>query len=211
MHPQDGSGGPDSGGGQKADTARAAAGEVASTAKEQARSLAGEARAETGHVVGDVQDRLREEADNQTRKASGNLRQWSQELGSMAEHGDDGSPVGTWSDRSPTAAAAPRTSWTSGASTACWTRPVTSPGEGRWRSSWGPPWPGSRSVASSRCPPRSPVRGTRRRRRLGAGDARGRRARGTSLPRQGDPVAGEAVPPAAASEGPGRDRGSGGG
>ena len=94
MHSQDGSGGPDSGGGQKTEPARAAAGEVASTAKEQARSFVGEARSETGHVMNDVQGRLREEAEDQTRKASGNLRQWSQELESMAEHADTDSPVG---------------------------------------------------------------------------------------------------------------------
>ena len=94
MHSQDGPGGPDSGGGQTTEAARAAAGEVASTAKEQARSFAGEARSETGHVVNDVQGRLREEARTQTRKASGNLRQWSRELESMAEHADSDSPVG---------------------------------------------------------------------------------------------------------------------
>ena len=94
MHSQDGAGGPDSGGGQKTEAARAAAGEVASTAKEQARSFAGEARSETGHVMNDVQGRLREEAEDQTRKASGNLRQWSQDLESMAENADTDSPVG---------------------------------------------------------------------------------------------------------------------
>jgi len=94
MHPHEGPDGPYSGGGQKADTARAAAGEVASTAKEQARSLAGEARSETEHVVYDVQGRLRDEAESQTRKASGNLRQWSQDLESMAKHADSESPVG---------------------------------------------------------------------------------------------------------------------
>lgn len=94
MHSQEGPGGSNGGVGQKADTARAAAGEVASTAKDQARSLASQARSETGHVMDDVQGRLREEADNQTRKASGNLRHWSQDLESMAEHGEPESPVG---------------------------------------------------------------------------------------------------------------------
>lgn len=94
MHPHERSSGSDSGGGQKTEAARAAAGEVASTAKEQARSLAGEARAESGHVVNDVQTRLREEAEDQTRKASGNLRRWAQDLESMAEHSDNESPMG---------------------------------------------------------------------------------------------------------------------
>ncbi|WP_200816133.1 hypothetical protein [Nocardiopsis sp. JB363] len=94
MHSQDGSSGPDSGGGQKTEAARAAAGEVASTAKDQARSFVGEARSETGHVMNDVQGRLREEAEDRTRKASGNLREWSRELESMAEHSDTDSPVG---------------------------------------------------------------------------------------------------------------------
>ncbi|WP_017589826.1 hypothetical protein [Nocardiopsis ganjiahuensis] len=93
MYAQEGSAGPDGGGG-KVDTARAAADEVASSAKEEVRSLAGEARSETEHVVHDVQARLREEAEHQTRRASGNLRQWSQDLASMAEHGETDSPVG---------------------------------------------------------------------------------------------------------------------
>lgn len=91
MHSQEG---PGSGGGQKTEAARAAAGEVASTAKEQTRSFAGEARSETGHVINDVQARLREEAEDRAKKASGNLRRWSQDLESMAEHAETESSVG---------------------------------------------------------------------------------------------------------------------
>ncbi|MFJ9553842.1 hypothetical protein ACIRPH_08495 [Nocardiopsis sp. NPDC101807] len=213
MHPQDGSGGPDSGGGQKADTARAAAGEVASTAKEQARSLAGEARSETGHVVGDVQDRLREEADSQTRKASGNLRQWSQELGSMAEHGDDGSPVGDVvrqvAEGGRGAADFLDERGVDGlldeARDFARRRPVAFlVGAAVAGFALGRVLKVSSSVSDQGGP--------------GGGDASGRGTPavegrgGTSLPRQGAPVAGEAVPPpAAASEGPDRGSGSGGG
>ncbi|WP_017572418.1 hypothetical protein [Nocardiopsis halotolerans] len=80
-------------GGHMAATARDAAGGVASTAGDQARSLAHEARSEARHVTGDVQSRLREEAQEQTRRTSRNLRQWSEELSSMADAGDQRSPV----------------------------------------------------------------------------------------------------------------------
>ncbi|WP_227015031.1 MULTISPECIES: hypothetical protein [Nocardiopsis] len=76
-----------------AETARGTAGEVASTAREQARSLTDEARSEAKHVTGDVQNRLREEARSQTQRTSQNLRQWSEELSSMADHGNPQSPV----------------------------------------------------------------------------------------------------------------------
>lgn len=94
MHSQHGADESTHGGGQKTEAARAAADEVASTAMGQARSFVGEARSETGHVMDDVRDRLREEAESQTRKASGSLRQWSQDLDSMAEHAKTDSPVG---------------------------------------------------------------------------------------------------------------------
>lgn len=95
MRSQHGTGGPSThGGGQKTEAARVAADEIASTAMGQARSFVGEARSETEHVVGDVRDRLQEEAENQTRKATENLRQWSRDLESMAEHAETDSPVG---------------------------------------------------------------------------------------------------------------------
>lgn len=83
----------DAGSGQVTDTARAAAGDIASSAKDQARSLTDEARTEAQHLTGDVRDRLQEEARSQTRRASENLRQWSQDLDSMADRGESQSPV----------------------------------------------------------------------------------------------------------------------
>lgn len=79
--------------GQMTETARTAAGEVASSAKDQARSLVGEAREEAGHVTDDVRSRIREETQNQTQRASENLRQWSQDLAEMADQGKEESPV----------------------------------------------------------------------------------------------------------------------
>ncbi|WP_223830575.1 hypothetical protein [Nocardiopsis quinghaiensis] len=76
-----------------AETARGTASEVASTAGEQARSLTDEARSEAKHVADDVQTRLREETREQTRRTSQNLRQWSEELSSMADQGNPQSPV----------------------------------------------------------------------------------------------------------------------
>lgn len=93
MHSHEGRDGPGGTGGRLTDTARGAAGEVASTAGDQARSLAGEARTEARHVADDVQNRLREEAQEQTRRTSQNLRQWSDELSSMADSGEQDSPV----------------------------------------------------------------------------------------------------------------------
>lgn len=93
MHSREGRGGLGGTGGRLTDTARGAAGEVASTAGDQARSLAGEARSEAKHVADDVQTRLREEAQEQTRRTSQNLRQWSDELSSMADSGEQDSPV----------------------------------------------------------------------------------------------------------------------
>ncbi|WP_186356646.1 hypothetical protein [Streptomonospora sp. PA3] len=96
MHPQHGAGESESGGGRLAETAgqaRSAAGEVASTAGQEARTLAGDARVQAVHVADDVQERIRSEAQSQTRRAGENLRNWSWELESMAEHGETGSPV----------------------------------------------------------------------------------------------------------------------
>ncbi|MDE3722217.1 hypothetical protein PWG71_12540 [Nocardiopsis sp. N85] len=92
MRPLDGTEGP--GGGGKAEAARTAAREVASSAKDQVRSLAQDTRAETGHVMDDVQDQIRTEVGHLTGMASDHLRQWSQDLESMAEHGAPDSPVG---------------------------------------------------------------------------------------------------------------------
>ncbi|CAL9346728.1 hypothetical protein SUDANB121_00393 [Nocardiopsis dassonvillei] len=92
MHSNEGTGGSGKAG-ELAGTAREAAGEVASTAGEQARSLSAEARSEAVHVAEDVRSRLREEAREQTRRTSQNLRQWSDELSSMADQGVPGSPV----------------------------------------------------------------------------------------------------------------------
>ena len=94
MRPLDGTEGPGGGGGGRAEAARSAASGVASSAKGQARSLAEDTREETGHVVDDVQGRIRREMGNLTGMASDHLALWSQDLESMAEHGTPESPVG---------------------------------------------------------------------------------------------------------------------
>ncbi|MFD0802236.1 hypothetical protein ACFQZU_13050 [Streptomonospora algeriensis] len=78
---------------ETADQARSTAGEVGSTAKEHAEGLVGDARTQAGHVAEDVQSRIMSEAHSQSQRFGENLRQWSSELESMAEHGEEGSPV----------------------------------------------------------------------------------------------------------------------
>ncbi|MET7736498.1 hypothetical protein ABZT02_34830 [Streptomyces sp. NPDC005402] len=75
------------------DQARQAAGEVTTTAAEQARAVAEEARRQTGAAVQDLRSRAMEEAEGQTRRAAGVLRQWAQDLSELAEKADGDSPA----------------------------------------------------------------------------------------------------------------------
>jgi len=72
---------------------RAAAGEVAGTAKEQIQQVTHETGNQARHVVGQTRERLATEARNQSGRAAGNLRQWSDELASMTESSKPDSPV----------------------------------------------------------------------------------------------------------------------
>ncbi|MCP9998113.1 hypothetical protein LUX34_24890 [Streptomyces werraensis] len=73
--------------------ARQAAGQVAGTAAEQARAVVGEARDQAGTVVQDLRTRAVEEADGQTRRAAGTLRQWATDLTELAAHAESDSPA----------------------------------------------------------------------------------------------------------------------
>ncbi|MER6496698.1 hypothetical protein [Streptomyces griseorubiginosus] len=75
------------------DQARQAVGEVTTTAAEQAKAVAGEARRHTGAAIEDLRGRAMEEAEGQTRRAAGVLRQWAQDLSQLAEKADGESPA----------------------------------------------------------------------------------------------------------------------
>ncbi|MFH9814074.1 hypothetical protein [Streptomyces sp. NPDC017230] len=63
-----------------------AAGQVAGTAAEQARHVADEARQQAGTAIQDLRGRAMDEANGQTRRAAGTLRQWADDLSDLAEH-----------------------------------------------------------------------------------------------------------------------------
>lgn len=68
-----------------ADEARSAAGDVAGTAKDQTRRVAEEATARAREVGGTIRDRVSGEADSLARRTAHGIREWSDELESMAE------------------------------------------------------------------------------------------------------------------------------
>lgn len=76
-----------------ADQARQAAGQVAGTAAEQARNVVGEARQQAGTVIEDLRGRAIDEADGQTRRAAGTLRQWANDFSNLAAHAEHDSPA----------------------------------------------------------------------------------------------------------------------
>ncbi|MFI2422938.1 hypothetical protein ACH5A7_02325 [Streptomyces sp. NPDC018955] len=73
--------------------ARQAAGQVAGTAAEQARTVVGEARQQAGTVIEDLRTRAIDEADGQTRRAAGTLRQWANDFSNLAAHAEHDSPA----------------------------------------------------------------------------------------------------------------------
>jgi hypothetical protein len=73
--------------------ARQAADKVAAGAAEQARAVADEARQQAGSVAHDLQDRVKGEAQGQTRRASVTLRQWADDLSSLVEDASYDSPA----------------------------------------------------------------------------------------------------------------------
>jgi hypothetical protein len=72
---------------------RSAAGEVAGTAKDQSQQVLRETGSQARQVAQQTRQRMAAEAKNQTERASGSLRQWSDELASMAESSKPDSPV----------------------------------------------------------------------------------------------------------------------
>ncbi|MDQ0585700.1 hypothetical protein [Streptomyces rishiriensis] len=76
-----------------ADQAQQAAGQVAGTAVGQAKAVAGEARQQAGKVADDLRRRARDEAEGQTRRAAGVLRQWADDLAGLAENAPSDSPA----------------------------------------------------------------------------------------------------------------------
>lgn len=73
--------------------AKQAAGQVAGTAAEQARNVVGEARQQAGTVIEDLRGRAIDEADGQTKRAAGTLRQWANDFSSLASHAESDSPA----------------------------------------------------------------------------------------------------------------------
>jgi uncharacterized protein YjbJ (UPF0337 family) len=76
-----------------ADQSRQAAGQVATTAARQAKQVAGEVRQQAGTVVQDLRSRAMDEAEGQTTRAAGVLRQWAQDLSELAENAPGDSPA----------------------------------------------------------------------------------------------------------------------
>ncbi|MFF5160086.1 hypothetical protein ACFY3N_28350 [Streptomyces sp. NPDC000348] len=73
--------------------ARQAAGQVAGTAAEQARTVVGEARQQAGTVIEDLRGRAIDEADGQTKRAAGTLRQWANDFSDLAARAEGDSPA----------------------------------------------------------------------------------------------------------------------
>ncbi|MGW8060964.1 hypothetical protein ACVV2G_01500 [Streptomyces ziwulingensis] len=76
-----------------ADQTRQAASQVAGTAADQARSVVGEARQQAGTVLEDLRSRAMDEAEGQTKRAAGQLRQWASDLSGLADQARDDSPA----------------------------------------------------------------------------------------------------------------------
>ncbi|MGR6968135.1 hypothetical protein ACU639_00670 [Streptomyces cynarae] len=76
-----------------ADQARQAAGEVVSTAGEQARTVVDQAKAQAGGMARDLRGRVVEQADTQTRRGAGAVRQWADELSALADRAEEDSPT----------------------------------------------------------------------------------------------------------------------
>ncbi len=78
---------------QTAGQARSAASDVMETARGQARTVAEESRSQARAAASTMGNRIADEAEEQTRRASANLRQWSEDLSSMAENAESDSPA----------------------------------------------------------------------------------------------------------------------
>jgi hypothetical protein len=76
-----------------ADQTKQAAGEVAGTAADQVKAVTGEARQQAGTVVGELRGRLTDQAQEQTQRVAGTLRQWADDLASLAQNAPGDSPA----------------------------------------------------------------------------------------------------------------------
>ncbi|MGV9557269.1 hypothetical protein [Streptomyces sp. NPDC003522] len=73
--------------------AKQAATHVAGTATEQVQNVVGEARQQAGTVIDELRHRAMDEAEGQTRRAAGTLRQWAGDLSGLAENARSDSPA----------------------------------------------------------------------------------------------------------------------
>ncbi|CQR60270.1 hypothetical protein [Streptomyces leeuwenhoekii] len=73
--------------------AKQAASQLTGTAGEQARAVVGEARQQAGTAIGDLRGRAMGEAEEQTKRAAGTLRQWANDLSDLARRADSDSPA----------------------------------------------------------------------------------------------------------------------
>jgi hypothetical protein len=73
--------------------AKQAASQLTDTAGEQARAVAGEARRQAGTAIGDLRSRAMDEAEEQTKRAAGTLRQWANDLSDLARRAESDSPA----------------------------------------------------------------------------------------------------------------------
>ncbi|MER6345037.1 hypothetical protein ACWC10_06330 [Streptomyces sp. NPDC001595] len=73
--------------------AKQAASQVAGTAAEQARSVVSDARQQASTVIDDLLGRAKDEAEGQTKRAAGTLRQWASDLSGLAENAEGDSPA----------------------------------------------------------------------------------------------------------------------
>jgi hypothetical protein len=76
-----------------ADQTKQAVSQVAGTAADQVKAVTGEARQQAGAAVKQLRDRMTDEAQSQTQRLAGTLRQWADDLGSMAQNASGDSPA----------------------------------------------------------------------------------------------------------------------
>lgn len=67
--------------------------DVAGVAQERAHEVAGETSSQVRNVAGELRDQLQDQAETQTRRLAGSVRQLSDELRTMGESGEPSSPA----------------------------------------------------------------------------------------------------------------------
>lgn len=67
--------------------------DVADVAQERAHEVAGETSSQVRNVAGELRDQLQDQAETQTKRLAGSVRQLSDELGTMGESGEPSSPA----------------------------------------------------------------------------------------------------------------------